>query len=34
MVSHDSIVAARAQRIGLMENGRITVGARSISPLS
>ena len=34
MVSHDSIVAARAQRIGLMENGRITVGARPPHPIS
>jgi putative ABC transport system ATP-binding protein len=34
MVSHDSIVAARAQRIGLMENGRITVGARPTHPIS
>jgi len=34
MVSHDSIVAARAQRIGLMENGRLTVEARPISPMT
>ena len=34
MVSHDSIVAARAQRIGLMENGRITVGARPAHPIA
>jgi putative ABC transport system ATP-binding protein len=34
MVSHDSIVAARAQRIGLMENGRLTVGARPAHPIS
>jgi putative ABC transport system ATP-binding protein len=27
MVSHDSTVASRAQRTGLMENGRLTVGA-------
>ncbi len=27
MVSHDSAVAGRAQRTGLMEDGRITVGA-------
>ncbi len=34
MVSHDSAVAGRAQRTGLMENGRITVQDRSIRPLS
>jgi putative ABC transport system ATP-binding protein len=34
MVSHDSTVAGRAQRTGLMENGRITVQDRSIRPLS
>jgi predicted ABC-type transport system involved in lysophospholipase L1 biosynthesis ATPase subunit len=34
MVSHDSIVAARAQRIGLMENGRITVAIRPAHPIS
>jgi putative ABC transport system ATP-binding protein len=34
MVSHDSAVAGRAQRTGLMENGRITIAARSVSPLS
>ncbi len=32
IVSHDSIVAARAQRTGRMENGRLTVAARSIHP--
>jgi predicted ABC-type transport system involved in lysophospholipase L1 biosynthesis ATPase subunit len=34
MVSHDSIVAARAQRTGLMENGRLTIGARPAHPIS
>jgi putative ABC transport system ATP-binding protein len=34
IVSHDSIVAARAQRTGLMENGRLTVGARPAHPIS
>jgi putative ABC transport system ATP-binding protein len=34
MVSHDSSVAGRAQRTGLMENGRLTVEARSIRPFS
>jgi predicted ABC-type transport system involved in lysophospholipase L1 biosynthesis ATPase subunit len=34
MVSHDSTVAGRAQRTGLMENGRISVQDRSIRPLS
>jgi putative ABC transport system ATP-binding protein len=34
MVSHDSAVAGRAQRIGLMENGRITVGARPAHPIA
>jgi putative ABC transport system ATP-binding protein len=34
MVSHDSTVAGRAQRTGLMENGRISVQERSIRPLS
>jgi putative ABC transport system ATP-binding protein len=32
MVSHDSTVAGRAQRTGLMENGRITVADRSMRP--
>ncbi len=32
MVSHDSIVAARAQRTGLMENGRLIIGAGPSSP--
>jgi putative ABC transport system ATP-binding protein len=32
MVSHDSTVASRAQRTGLMENGRITVAARPFVP--
>ena len=34
MVSHDSIVAARAQRTGLMKNGRLTIGARPTHPIS
>jgi putative ABC transport system ATP-binding protein len=34
MVSHDSAVAGRAQRTGVMENGRLTVEARSIGPVS
>ncbi len=34
MVSHDSAVAGRAQRTGLMKDGRITVEARSTSPVS
>ena len=34
IVSHDSIVAARAQRTGLMENGRLTVGTRPAHPIS
>jgi putative ABC transport system ATP-binding protein len=34
IVSHDSIVAARAQRTGLMENGRLTIGARPAHPIS
>jgi predicted ABC-type transport system involved in lysophospholipase L1 biosynthesis ATPase subunit len=34
MVSHDSAVAGRAQRTGLMENGQLTVGARPIHPIS
>ena len=34
IVSHDSIVAARAQRIGLMENGRSTVGTRPAHRIS
>jgi putative ABC transport system ATP-binding protein len=32
IVSHDSIVAARAQRTGLMENGLLTIGASPTSP--
>jgi putative ABC transport system ATP-binding protein len=32
IVSHDSIVAARAQRTGLMENGRLTIEASPTSP--
>ena len=34
IVSHDSVVAARAQRTGLMENGRLTIGARPAHPIS
>jgi len=34
IVSHDSIVAARAQRTGLMENGRLTVVTRPTHPIS
>jgi putative ABC transport system ATP-binding protein len=34
MVSHDSTVAGRARRIGLMENGRLTIGARPAHPIS
>src|SRR6202046_1601992 len=34
IVSHDSIVAARAQRTGLMENGRLTIGTRPVHPIS
>jgi putative ABC transport system ATP-binding protein len=34
IVSHDSIVAARAQRTGLMENGRLTIGTRPAHPIS
>jgi putative ABC transport system ATP-binding protein len=34
IVSHDSIVAGRAQRTGLMENGRLTIGTRSTHPIS
>jgi putative ABC transport system ATP-binding protein len=34
IVSHDSIVAARAQRTGLMENGRLTIAARPAHPIS
>jgi putative ABC transport system ATP-binding protein len=34
IVSHDSIVAARAQRTGLMENGRLTIGARPAHHIS
>jgi putative ABC transport system ATP-binding protein len=34
IVSHDSIVAARAQRTGLMENGRLTIGTRPAHPVS
>jgi putative ABC transport system ATP-binding protein len=34
IVIHDSIVAARAQRTGLMENGRLTIGARPTHPIS
>jgi putative ABC transport system ATP-binding protein len=33
MVSHDSAVAGRAQRTGLMNNGRLTIQARSPDPL-
>jgi putative ABC transport system ATP-binding protein len=34
IVSHDSIVAARAQRTGRMENGRLTIGAHPAHPIS
>jgi putative ABC transport system ATP-binding protein len=34
IVSHDSIVAGRAQRTGLMENGRLTIGTRPTHPVS
>ena len=34
IVSHDSIVAGRAQRTGLMENGRLTIEARPAHPIS
>ncbi|MFI5062644.1 MAG: ABC transporter ATP-binding protein [Streptosporangiales bacterium] len=34
MVSHDSAVAGRAQRVGQMENGQLTVGTRVIRPVS
>ena len=34
MVSHDSAVAGHAQRVGQMENGQLTVGARFIRPVS
>jgi putative ABC transport system ATP-binding protein len=33
MVSHDSTVAGRAQRTGLMSNGRLTIQARSTNSL-
>ena len=33
MVSHDSTVAGRAQRTGLMENGQLTVGTRPSYPI-
>jgi putative ABC transport system ATP-binding protein len=34
IVSHDSIVAGRAQRAGRMENGRLTIGTRPTHPIS
>ncbi len=33
MVSHDTVVAGRAQRLGLMQDGRLSVQARSGNPL-
>jgi putative ABC transport system ATP-binding protein len=34
IVSHDSIVAGRAQRTGLMEDGRLTIGTRPTHSVS
>jgi putative ABC transport system ATP-binding protein len=34
VVSHDSIVAGRAQRTGLMKNGRLAIEARPVRPPS
>ena len=32
MVTHDSVVARRAQRIGVMQNGRLSVGQQAARP--
>ena len=34
IVSHDSTVAGRAQRTGMMKNGRLTIGTRPVHPIS